>query len=931
MDILKHLIIINNDSLFEDKTAEVSSCESRNGYYSIKYENNEKYYKYSKAKVVYLQNPKMVDVNDKDIFIKNSYQPNIISLLQFEKYYKIFYKNNTTSYCKESELAIKKASYEAIKTKDCFEYLKEISNYRIIKNENTDENNYDFEEESLLRKQYDEIGCINGESFLDSYLNNKAITKQKWNRQIIFPFGFNISQKKAVECALEHNASIIDGPPGTGKTQTILNIICNAILANKTVAVVSNNNSATQNIEDKLNKYGLGFISAFLGNSKNIESFFSSSKQDDLSLDNWIIDNREYVSILKDIKQLEQKLNVLLESKNKLAQLKQLESEFLTEQKYFLDYYNSCDINLDKKIFKFNGKKVSELISDLSLIISQGKLKKLWTRVKFLIKYRIFRFSTITNSPDVTLNALKKMFYELKIKEIKKEIFEIEEVLSNNNFEKIKNDYSKQSMIILKSRIAERIKKKPKYSFNIRNYKSNYYEFTKQFPVILSTTHSLRKCKEEKYLFDYVIIDEASQVDIVTAALALSCGKNTVIVGDLKQLPNIITSEDKEIFNEIYKKYNIPSYYNYVAHSILSSFYILFEDGIPRTLLKEHYRCHPKIIGFCNQKFYNNQLVILTEGNYDDNVLAIYRTVPGNHQRAIKKSQYNQREIDVILKEVLRSEYINDDSDLEIGIISPYRGQTNMIKEAIPTENDNIIADTVHKFQGRERDVMIISTVVNKLNGFVDDPNLINVAVSRAVSKLIIVTSKNSFKQHGTNIGDLLRYIKYYSRDEDIVDSKVISIFDLLYTEHSNNLKKILGNMKHVSKYESENLMNVVIEKILSKDENLCFKHVLHIPLKTIIKPSDLFSDEENIYLNNALTHVDFLIFNKLDRAPVLVIEVDGCAFHENNITQERRDALKDSILQKSGLSLLRIKTNESNIKELLSKIISEKLSVIRN
>ncbi|WP_375141721.1 AAA domain-containing protein [Bacillus sp. EB600] len=65
----------------------------------------------------------------------------------------------------------------------------------------------------------------------------------------------------------------------------------------------------------------------------------------------------------------------------------------------------------------------------------------------------------------------------------------------------------------------------------------------KEYPVILSTTHSLRNSPEKNYLFDYVIIDEASQVDLITGALALSCVKNAVIVGDVKQLPNVIPSE----------------------------------------------------------------------------------------------------------------------------------------------------------------------------------------------------------------------------------------------------------------------------------------------------------------------------------------------------------------------------------------------------
>ncbi|MCQ6281614.1 hypothetical protein JN080_20710 [Bacillus sp. EB600] len=71
----------------------------------------------------------------------------------------------------------------------------------------------------------------------------------------------------------------------------------------------------------------------------------------------------------------------------------------------------------------------------------------------------------------------------------------------------------------------------------------DFKTFIKEYPVILSTTHSLRNSPEKNYLFDYVIIDEASQVDLITGALALSCVKNAVIVGDVKQLPNVIPSE----------------------------------------------------------------------------------------------------------------------------------------------------------------------------------------------------------------------------------------------------------------------------------------------------------------------------------------------------------------------------------------------------
>lgn len=59
-------------------------------------------------------------------------------------------------------------------------------------------------------------------------------------------------------------------------------------------------------------------------------------------------------------------------------------------------------------------------------------------------------------------------------------------------------------------------------------------------------------------------MDESSQVDLITGVLALSTARNAVIVGDLKQLPNVITSENQNIIEEISKKYDIAENYNYL-------------------------------------------------------------------------------------------------------------------------------------------------------------------------------------------------------------------------------------------------------------------------------------------------------------------------------------------------------------------------------
>ena len=110
-----------------------------------------------------------------------------------------------------------------------------------------------------------EIENVNSRSVLLQYLEGCVKKSNLVGKEpIIYPFGCNQSQKKAVERALSTSLSVIQGPPGTGKTQTILNIIANLLIREKTIAVASNNNAATENVKEKLDKpeFGLGWLVA---------------------------------------------------------------------------------------------------------------------------------------------------------------------------------------------------------------------------------------------------------------------------------------------------------------------------------------------------------------------------------------------------------------------------------------------------------------------------------------------------------------------------------------------------------------------------------------------------------------------------------------------------------------------------------------------
>lgn len=381
-----------------------------------------------------------------------------------------------------------------------------------------------------------------------------------------------------------------------------------------------------------------------------------------------------------------------------------------------------------------------------------------------------------------------------------------------------------------------------------------------------------------------------------------------VIVGDTKQLPNVVTEDMRVRAKAIFDTYNLKEGYQFTK-SFLQSILDIMPD-VTQTLLREHYRCHPKIINFCNQKFYRGELIIMTKDNGEDDVLSVVKTVAGNHER----NHYSQRQIDVIKNEIMPKYNFNPE---ETGIITPYRNQV----EALNREITDIDAATVHKFQGKEKDNIIISTVDDEISDFADDPYLINVAVSRAKKKLmLVVTGNEQSKEH--NITDLIDYIQY--NNFEVVESKIYSIFDYLYKQYTEERIAYLQKYKKISEYDSENLMYSLIQEIIADNKYSSLDVICHFPLNMLIKNPQLLNDRECQYAMNPATHLDFLIYNRISKKPVLAIEVDGYEFHKKDTVQASRDLLKDRIMDLYEIPLLRFKINGSSEREKIAGMLDK-------
>lgn len=881
-------------------TEEISYIKRNNqGLWTVRFKSSPKVFNYNKGRLLYLSKPERIDIVEKGLYIQNKHITNVAELLRFtdghHTFYRVTYTNGSVENLDGGEVYVTRTPIDKIGS-SLWDYLRKLADETgLMADDKT----------NLLSKQYELVDVKRDNVPLAQFLGDKTkLRTYRLPKQVYYAFGCNISQKKAVEAALTHQVSVIQGPPGTGKTQTILNIIANLLIAGKTVLVVSNNNSAVNNVAEKLEHEGLGFIVAKLGSVQKKEEFVAG-QQPLPDMSSWHIDASS--SVKQWVKDALNNVSQGFSAQLRQAELR-AEYDALLKEATYNEKLATNSIDSDW-LYSKSSSKIMELL--VYYQIRQSKqIPSVFFRIKWALKLGLPMFSFLQKDVSDVIASLENAYYIVRKAEIEKELQSVESTLQSVDIKENLRLLRAYSLQILKNEIAEHYRADTRTAFTIKNIKAKTEDLLREYPVVLSTTYSAKSCISKDMVFDYVIMDEASQVDIKTGALALSCAMNAVIVGDDKQLPNVVSQEEALALQAIQLTYKVDDRYNEVTHSFLQSCVEVFKD-IPVTLLREHYRCHPKIIEFCNQHFYNGELVAMTDDNAEDNVLQVVQTVEGNHARG----HFNQREIDVIVQEVLPQ---CADSG-SIGIITPYRQQADEINKALGKD----IASTVHKYQGRECDTIIMSMVDNKPTEFSDDPNLLNVAISRAKTHLYVVTNSNKMPKE-SNLAQLIDYVRY--NNFEVRQSEVSSVFDLLYKQYTSQRLDSLANKPVVSDYISENLFyNTLMEAITA----LGLVHIdvlCHYPVVRFISDWSVLTEEEKAFASNRLSHVDFLVYNSLTKRPLLVIEVDGWYYHKRQGGQVTRDALKDKLLAKFGLPLHRILTTDTVNVESLKALLSSSL-----
>jgi len=200
---------------------------------------------------------------------------------------------------------------------------------------------------------------------------------------------------------------------------------------------------------------------------------------------------------------------------------------------------------------------------------------------------------------------------------------------------------------------------------------------------------------------------------------------------------------------------------------------------------------------------------------------------------------------------------------------------------------------------------------------------MVNVAVSRARNRFTLVTGDDVFTANNGHIAALVRYIEYYAEQGQLHRAPVISAFDLLYKEFDQSLERLNARLRPKdSSFKSEQIVAQLLRETLAQDA--CRSMMFHTQIELIQLVSianEILTARELAFMKNKAS-CDFVLYFKVGKKPLGVIEVDGGSHDEPG--QAERDALKNSILQKSDIPLLRLRTIESHIEERLAAFLAQ-------
>ena len=688
----------------------------------------------------------------------------------------------------------------------------------------------------------------------DKNIYKKTITDSIFKKN----FGFykivhsNLSQDKAIVSALNQN-TIIWGPPGTGKSQTITNILTNVLMFNKTALVVSQKKAALEVLKNRMESLEIFCLFILNDREMNKKKFYEPIKSYISFLENFDLNAEE--RMIKIISDKEKELMKLTNSimKNELAEENiVLFSEFDQSNGYNKESLNDL-MMLDHNI-KFN-------IEELKNFKNKNKM------VKYVIKHNdLQKNKSQYSSKNIKrqINIITNNFIDKSIDldhfltnkdKINQELWAKLNLLKNNNNRKNKswiNDHNNLKIVIAK-KIIEKIKNfdlslKAKYNefaLDVRAASLDPAVFIKKhaaiikiiYPIIITTPETDLQ-SWTKGEFDYALLDESSQIYLEKGLPILYLAKIKILAGDEQQMQPSKWFASK-LDNEENPFGQIESLLDYAV-----------AKGVYALLLDKNYRSSfASLMTFNSQIFYKGELDVVDTWKENNDSLPIeVINVNGTWENS-----KNDQEIDEVIKQTLFN--INKfkkiiilafNASQQLAIETKIIESHPELEQAINTQK--ILIRNIENIQGDEADLLIASIAYDKNTKlhatYVAKPggkNALNVATSRAKDKMIVIKSINSEDIINNSSEDILifkEWLKFLDMNEE--ERKNYKYYKNELAENEENERLI--NKTNVG-IKIDNLTNILIQTIqadLEKnivDFNSKFDFVINYSIGTLQIP----------------------------------------------------------------------------------------------
>lgn len=651
---------------------------------------------------------------------------------------------------------------------------------------------------TITRKSINTRGIINELNYLSGIndfseplmciFNQKDYKEAKSVKCGYYPALLSQNQQNIIKHTSRYPFSVIIGPPGTGKSYTIANLAIEKMSTGKSVLIAAGTDKAVDIIAEKITMQ--------------------------LEMPDIIIraGRKEYK------KQLVDYLNQIVEASNNRIDTTNLRRlKFLIETNFWTFFFPSTNLNSHVTFLTKRLQKIIEKHQKWSEYLYKNINKSgFWTNLK---KKTINYLLQKQANPQFYLTQLFEKIELLNktIKEFLKEQYEVRlKQTRKKNFV-----HFRRLLTALRSRSGT---VREKWFKDI-----DFDVLLKVFPIWLVKMSDIAEVLPlTKELFDYVIIDEATQCDIASSIPVIQRGKKLVITGDPKQLRHFsfLAEAKQRVFRHKFNLLNVDvSFVDYKNNSLLDLVMNNCKYPYQFHYLDEHFRSLPAIIGFSNKKFYNNKLRIMT-ARPDLKILEGVEIIKTDGRR--HENGTNPQEAEVILdflKLIINQQkQIPTSQANSIGIISPFTDQVEFLQKQVEKnfklsdlQKHRVTIATPYGFQGDERDIVFMSFVVdNNSNNlayrYMNKDDVFNVSITRARKKIFIITSVEHTLLSNDNL--LRQYLEYFESLEK--ESLQNSSKDLFASE----IISYLSN-KGYSYWENFEIAGMNIDIVYTKENQL--------------------------------------------------------------------------------------------------------------